>query len=125
MFEMDVAAFEALVDTAIEEIPERFHNAVENLAIVVQDMPDRWTLKAAGISSPYGLLGFYHGIPITARTQNYGNVAPDRISIYRQPILAQCRSADEVRALVTRVVRHEIAHYFGIDDDRLTELGAY
>ncbi len=122
---MNLEQFETLVDEAIEEIPERFHKAVENLAIVVEEFPDPWTMRSVGAKNPYGLLGFYHGVPITARTHDYGNVAPDRISIYRQPILAQCRNEEEVRAMVKRVVRHEIAHYFGIDDDRLTEIGAY
>jgi predicted Zn-dependent protease with MMP-like domain len=117
--------FEEIVDQAIDEIPERFKQAIENLAIVVEDFPDPWTLNSVGVRSPYGLLGFYHGIPLTQRTHDYGNVTPDRISIYRKPILAQCQNDDEVRDMVHRVVRHEIAHYFGIDDDRLWEIGAY
>lgn len=122
---MDRAEFEQLVDEAIAAIPEQFQLAIENLAIVVEDVADRRTLELAGVSHPYGLLGFYHGIPITQRTHDYGLVAPDQISIYRRPILAQCRNLAEARALVHRVVRHEVAHYFGIDDDRLTEIGAY
>jgi predicted Zn-dependent protease with MMP-like domain len=82
-------------------------------------------MQLAGVSSPYNLLGFYHGVPMTQRTQFYANVAPDTISIYRRPILAQCKNDAEARAMITRVVRHEVAHYFGIDDDRLVELGAY
>ena len=122
---MTTQEFENLVDEAYAEIPERYRAAIDNLAIMVEEFPDAWTLRAAGVSSPYGLLGFYHGIPITERTQGYTNVAPDKISIYRQPILAQCRNDDEIRAMVKRVVRHEIAHHFGIDDDRLVEIGAY
>ncbi len=117
--------FEILVDEAVAAIPARFRNAIDNLAIVVEEFPDAWTLQSVGASSPYNLLGFYHGVPLTQRTQNYANVAPDRISIYRQPILAQCRTESEIRAMVMRVVHHEIAHHFGIDDDRLMEIGAY
>jgi|SRR5581483_2186421 len=117
--------FESLVDEAIEQIPEYYRNAIDNLAIVVEELPDHWTMQAAHISNPYQLLGFYHGVPITQRHLEYGNVAPDRISIYRRPILAQCQNDDEVRALVHHVVQHEVAHYFGIDDDRLMEIGAY
>jgi len=70
-------------------------------------------------------LGFYHGVPQTHRTTNYALVPPDRISIYRFPILNVCQTEAEVRDMVGRVVRHEIAHHFGISDDRLHELGAY
>lgn len=122
---MTLEQFEALVDEAFAAIPEAYREAIENLAIVVEDFPDRWTMSAAHVNSPYGLLGFYHGVPKTERTQNYANVTPDKISIYRQPILAQCKNDDEIRGLVKRVVHHEIAHYFGIDDDRLVEIGAY
>jgi predicted Zn-dependent protease with MMP-like domain len=122
---MTVEQFEELVDQTVRALPERFQRAIENLAIVVEDLPDAWTMKAAQVRSPYQLLGFYYGIPITQRPHDYGNVAPDQISIFRKPILAQCQDEKQVPALVERVVRHEIAHYFGIDDDRLMEIGAY
>ena len=77
------------------------------------------------VHSHYQLLGFYHGIPKTGRNSGYNLVAPDRISIYRRPIEAQCRSEEELREMVRRVVLHELAHHFGIDDSRLHEIGAY
>lgn len=117
--------FEDLVSEAIEQVPASFRERMENVAIVVEEWADPWTVQAGGVSSPAQLLGFYHGVPLTQRTRDYGLVAPDKISIYRRPILLQCRNDDEVRALVHRVVRHEIAHYFGIDDDRLWKIGAY
>lgn len=122
---MTTEQFESYVDEAIAEIPDTFRKAIKNLAIAVEEFPDRRTLRTMGLTSPYALLGFYHGIPLTQRTQGYQNVAPDQISIYRSPILAQCRTEAEVRDMVKRVVRHEIAHHFGIDDDRLMEIGAY
>lgn len=122
---MNVEEFEALVVEAIEGIPKVYRDSLDNVEVVVEDLPDRWTMDSAGVTSPYQLLGFYHGIPKTFRTQSYNLVAPDKISIYRRPIMAQCRDDEEVRAMVHRVVRHEIAHYFGIDDDRLVEIGAY
>lgn len=122
---MTIEQFEEFVDEAIAEIPETFRSAIKNLAIVVQEFPDPHTLHLMQATSPYALLGFYHGIPLTQRTQGYQNVTPDQISIYRRPILAQCHTAEEVRAMVKRVVRHEIAHHFGIDDDRLMQIGAY
>jgi predicted Zn-dependent protease with MMP-like domain len=117
--------FVDLVAEALEALPPFFQERLNNVEVVVEDWPDRHTLRTMGIRSPYGLLGFYHGVPLTERTTHYGLVAPDKISIYRRPIEAQCRSLDELRATVHRVVLHELAHHFGIDDDRLEEIGAY
>jgi predicted Zn-dependent protease with MMP-like domain len=117
--------FERLVAEALEALPEYFRGKLDNVEVVVEDWPDRETMQRAGISHPSQLLGFYHGIPQTKRTHNYGLVLPDKISIYRQPILMRCRTLEEVRQTVRRVVRHELAHHFGIDDHRLREIGAY
>ena len=118
-------SFEDLVGEALESIPDLFLEMLDNVAIIVEDWPDRETMRLTGLDSRYQLLGFYHGIPQTGRTSGYNLVAPDRISIYRRPIEAQCRSADELREMVRRVVLHELAHHFGIDDSRLHEIGAY
>lgn len=118
-------AFEDLVMAAIEALPEPFLSKLENVAIFVEDWPDAEALRSVGVRSRANLLGLYHGIPHTERTQSYNLVMPDRISIYRRPIELRCRSDAEVREMVQRVVRHEIAHHFGIDDDRLLEIGAY
>ena len=122
---MEINDFEQLVDEAIAALPAYFRERMDNLAIIVEEWPDQATLQLAGIQYPSQLLGFYHGIPLTHRNQGYALVPPDKISIYRQPILLQCRTGQEIRAMTQRVVRHEIAHYFGIDDDRLHALGAY
>jgi predicted Zn-dependent protease with MMP-like domain len=122
---MNAADFERLVAEAFDELPEVFKERIENVAIVVEDWPDRRSLRLAGVSHPSGLLGLYHGVPLTERTHDYGLVAPDKISIYRYPILMQTSSPERLGALVRRVLLHEIAHYFGVDDERLHELGAY
>lgn len=122
---MEFSDFEHLVDEALDGLPTYFRDRLDNVAIVVEDWPDRETLRLAGVSRPTDLLGFYHGIPLPQRTSAYVLVAPDKISFYRQPILMQCHTWQEVKALVTRVVRHEVAHYFGLSDDRLREIGAY
>lgn len=125
MLELDRESFEMLVAEALEELPEMYLHMLDNVAVTVHDWPGRSTLRLAGARSPYAVLGFYHGVPQTARGVNYGMVAPDKISIYRRPIEAQCQNVDEVRELVGRVVRHELAHHFGISDERLREIGAY
>ena len=115
--------FDELVLSAIEDLPDLFLDCLENVAIVVEEWPDRATLESVGLRRRSSLLGLYQGIPQTDRTHGYNLVMPDKISIYRRPILMRCRTESEVRELVQRVVRHEIAHHFGIDDDRLHELG--
>ena len=122
---MESLDFESLIDEALNELPAYFRDRIDNLAVVVEDWPDSETLRLAGVRHPAELLGLYHGIPLTKRTSGYMLVAPDKISIYRRPILLRCRTSEQVRSMVHHVVRHEVAHYFGIDDDRLIEIGAY
>lgn len=122
---MDGETFENLVKHALDGLPDMFARALNNVEIVVEDWPDAYTLRSVGLRSRYELLGFYHGVPLTERTSYYGLVSPDKISIYRKPIEAQCSTDEELVAMVRRVVLHELAHHFGIDDDRLREIGAY
>ncbi len=120
-----LAEFERIVDETVAQLPEPFRARIDNLAIVVEEFPDARTLRAAGLNNQYALLGFYHGIPRTERRQGYNMVAPDLISIYRQPIMQHYRTDDAIRAGIRHTVLHELAHYFGIDDERLMEIGAY
>ena len=101
-----------MVATALDGLPEELGRLMRNVAVTVE--------HGAG---PPGLLGLYQGIPLTSRTSQYAGVLPDRITIYRQAICAICRTAPEVPGQVRRTVIHEIAHHFGIDDHRLSELG--
>jgi len=118
-------AFEKLLAEALDALPEYFRDRIHNVDIVVQDWPNGETMRQAGVDHPTELLGFYHGVPLTERGHNYYLVLPDKISIYRLPILMHSRTPDEVRDTIHRVLRHEIAHYFGMDDERLREIGAY
>jgi predicted Zn-dependent protease with MMP-like domain len=122
---MNRNVFERLVAEALDTLPEFFREKLDNVEIVVEDWPDRETMRLAGVDRPANLLGFYHGVPLTMRTHNYGLVLPDKISIYQYPIEMRCRTNEQVRAMIHRVLRHEVAHYFGIDDERLWEIGAY
>ncbi|MCB0114162.1 MAG: metallopeptidase family protein, partial [Caldilineaceae bacterium] len=105
--------FEDLVVDAIESLPDELLDYLENVALVVEDWPDRDALDSVGVRSRADLLGLYHGIPQTERTQSYSLVMPDKISIYRRPIEMRCTTDEEVRAAVKRTVLHEIAHHFG------------
>lgn len=104
--------FEALVVEALDGIPPELGHQMRNVAVVVEDYG----------GSP-GLLGLYHGVPLTERTTHYGGVLPDRISIYRLPLCAISRDRDDLVEQVRITVVHEVAHHFGIDDERLDELG--
>jgi predicted Zn-dependent protease with MMP-like domain len=119
--------FEELVEEALDAIPDALWDAIDNVAVTVADWPTRRQLEDADIPPGNLLLGLYEGVPLTARTGGYGLVPPDVISIFRGPILRVCPPGDEdaVREQVRRTVLHEIAHHFGISDERLEELGAY
>lgn len=122
---MDRRAFEILVAEAMNDLPEAFRAKLDNVEVVVEDWPDTETMRLARIRHPAQLLGFYHGVPQTRRTHNYGLVLPDKITIYQRPIEMRCHTIEEVRTTIQHVLRHEVAHHFGLDDDRLQEIGAY
>lgn len=119
--------FEELVEQALADIPDALWDAVDNVAVTVEDWPSRRQLQRMGIRPGSTLLGLYEGVPLTVRSGGYGLVPPDRITIFRGPILRHCPYGDEdaVREQVRRTVLHEVAHHFGISDERLVELGAY
>jgi len=122
---MERQTFEHLVAEAVNGLPEDFRAKLDNVEVIVEDWPDPPTMRRAGVRHPAQLLGFYHGIPQTRRTHGYNLVLPDKISLYQRPIEMRCRTVDEIRAMIHRVLRHEIGHHFGLDDDRLREIGAY
>jgi predicted Zn-dependent protease with MMP-like domain len=117
--------FDEVIRQTLDEFPRDLQRSIANVAIVVEEFADDETLELAELDDPLDLLGFYHGIPLTERTHSYGLILPDKISIYRQPILNLSKSDDQIRTRIRQTVRHELAHYFGIDDERLEELGAY
>ncbi|MFN2640442.1 MAG: metallopeptidase family protein [Actinomycetota bacterium] len=93
-------------------MPPSFAEAMTNVEILIEDLGESPTL-----------LGLYQGVPLTGRGAGYAGVLPDRITIYRIPLESIAKSDDDLRRLVRETVEHEIAHHFGIDDDRLHELG--
>jgi len=110
---MDPGRFDELVGDALDLIPAELTAAIDNVVVLVQDRNDE---------EP-DLLGLYEGVALTERDSNYAGALPDTITIYRGALLAMCDSDDEVVDEVRITVIHEIAHHFGIDDDRLHELG--
>jgi predicted Zn-dependent protease with MMP-like domain len=110
---MDPQRFDELVSDALDLIPPQLAAVMDNVVVLVADRhPDE-----------SGLLGLYEGVALTERDSNYAGSLPDTITIYRDALLDVCDSDDEVVDEVAITVIHEIAHHFGIDDDRLHELG--
>ena len=120
---MTLEEFEDSVAAALESLPEDVAELIENVDILVEDFPSRRQMRENGIRSRYGLLGLYEGVPLPDRTYGYGNVLPDRITIFQGPIEEDCATADEVVEQVRDTVVHEVAHYFGISDAQLEEWG--
>ena len=114
----DRERFEELVMEAVEALPRPFLDRLTNVDIEVIDWPSPEELQSAQVSAGATLLGRYVGIPHTRRAA-YHLALPDRIFIYRGPIERLCRSDDEIRERVGRVIRHEIAHYFGLSEAEL------
>lgn len=110
--EMEPDRFDELVRHALDTVPDELARHIDNVVVLVEDT-----------SGDPNLLGLYHGVPLTRRDGGYLMALPDRITIYRAPILARCRDDDEVVEEVRITVVHEIAHHFGIGDARLHELG--
>lgn len=115
-------AFEELVARALDGLPAEFAERLDNVAIVVEDHPSRGQLLSSDVEEGHTLLGLYEGVPLTARTHDYGMVLPDKITIFQKPIETECRTDDEIVEAVRDVVLHEIAHHFGISDERLDEI---
>jgi len=114
--------FEDLVVSALKKLPRSFRKRMENIDVVVEDRASPEVLEEMGLRSPYDLLGLYQGVPLSRRGFFYGNVLPDKISLFQFPIQAVCTTREEIESKVREVVIHEVGHYFGLDDERLREL---
>lgn len=112
MIDISPQRFEDMVVTALDGLPDELGRLMRNVAVMVEHG-----------QGPPGLLGLYEGVPLTSRSTQYAGVLPDRITIYRLAICALCWSEFEVEEQVRKTVVHEVAHHFGISDDRLRELG--
>ena len=114
MLDVSAREFEEVVGEALDGVPQELTRLMDNVAVFVEDEPP---------ADEPDLLGWYHGTPLTERGWSYAGVLPDRIVVYRKPLLRLCRSRDELVDEVRITVVHEIAHHFGIDDERLHDLG--
>lgn len=117
--------FEKVVAEVLDQMPDKFKNAMDNIGIVVEDVPTDEVISKMKLTSPHSLLGLYQGIPLLKRGVWYGMAPsmPDVISIYQKNIERICRTEQEIKAKVYEVVIHEIGHYFGMSEDELRTAG--
>ena len=114
--------FTELVEEALREIPSRFRDAMKNVAVVVEDEPSQELLDEIEMEPGDTLFGLYHGTPLTERDASYGNVLPDRVSIYQGPIEDACDDEEDIRQCVAETVIHEFGHYFGLSEEEIEEI---
>jgi len=118
---MTIEKFEELVNEGIGAIPKRFLEKLENVDIVIEDEPTPYQSKKLGARKSLLIFGLYEGVPKTKRW-GYGQVLPDKITIFKNPIEKVARSEEEIKKIVRDTVWHEIAHHFGLDEKRVREL---
>jgi predicted Zn-dependent protease with MMP-like domain len=114
--------FLGLVNQALETIPQRFREALTNIAIVVEDEPTAEALAEVGIEPPDTLLGLYQGTPLTERQWAHGNVLPDKVTLFQNPIEDASEDGDDVIVAIGETLIHEIGHYFGLSEEEIEEI---
>ncbi len=114
--------FRKYVAEALENLPKAFQEKMENVGVIVEDFADPGTLDSLGIESPWGLLGLYVGVPINQRSVFWLSTMPDRIYLYRKPIIAAAGDPNKIVATIRDVLVHEVGHHFGFSDDELYEM---
>lgn len=118
---MNRRLFEKIVEESIKELPYYFKQKLENVAVTIRSAPGRKHEKKFGKN----LLGLYEGIPLASRGRSYSGVMPDKITIFQKNIEEVCSSFEDIKKEIKHVVMYEIAHHFGIDDERLKLKGLY
>ena len=119
---VELQRFEELVRRALDTLPEEIAQRISNVDVEVQELPTESQLRSVGVPSGRTLLGLYQGIPLTRRTSGYSMVPPDRITIFKRPLEMISRGDDDLVNQVRATVIHEVAHHFGISDERLHEI---
>jgi predicted Zn-dependent protease with MMP-like domain len=122
---MEKEKFDMLVEKAFENLPSQFKSRLDNIHVIVEDLPDDMVLASAHVRNKYGLLGLYSGVPYGRRGVDYGvyPVLPDRIILFKENIERTCRNDEEIEERVEEVLIHEVAHYFGMTDEEIRKAG--
>lgn len=116
-------AFVRIAERTLNRIPEEIMNRVKNVSITVEDRPSPELLAEMGLPPDEPLLGLYTGLALPEQSLTWPSLYPDSIILFKKPLLAMCRNVRELEEEIEITVVHEIAHYFGISDQKLTELG--
>jgi predicted Zn-dependent protease with MMP-like domain len=114
--------YERVVQETLDSLPDYLRSSIQNVAIVIEERPSRQQLHDAHIEPPMTLFGLYQGIALTQRGAWYGNVLPDKITIFRKPIEQYGRTSDDIAQIVYDTVLHEIGHHFGLNEAQLREI---
>src|SRR5689334_19599835 len=120
---MDRKVFEKLISDAIRELPEEFRKKLKNVAIIVEDYPSEELIERMDVSPDDTLFGVYEGVPLTERGFFAEPLYPDRILIFQRAIEDECDSPEQVKKELKITIVHEVAHFFGMDDDYLESIG--
>lgn len=122
MIEISDKQFDAIISQAMDELPQEYISRLNNVAIVYENEPTPEQRKKLNLRCNETLFGLYEGIPLTKRNSAYNLVLPDKITIFKKPILAHSRNLNHFKAEVKHTLWHEIAHFFGLDHDRIHKL---
>lgn len=120
---MNDEEFSALVNDALADLPADIQNYLNNVVVITAVWPSVEEMRLAGVDEPWQLFGLYEGVPLPRRGTHYNLVTPDRIVIYRGPLEHAFASPADIRHQVRRTVVHEVAHHFGLSEQRIRELG--
>ena len=122
---MELEEFERVAQEAYEALPDTFKAKIENVRIVIEDLPHEDQLRKVGVRSRYNLLGLYQGVPLNHRLTGYGSypTIPDTITLFKRNIEAVSRHESEIRERIREVLIHEIAHYFGMTEEEIRQAG--
>lgn len=119
---MTDSEFDILITRAMNELPQKYITGLVNVAIVMADNPTSEQAQKIHLDGQHLLLGLYEGIPLTKRGTNYSGVLPDKITLFKNPILAVSHNESDLFEQIKRTLWHEIAHYYGLDHDRIDEI---
>lgn len=122
MIDLTDERFDALITRAMDELPQEYIRGLQNVAIVMADEPDEAQREKLKLRQGHLLLGLYEGVPRTVRTGNEAGLLPDKITLFKYPILAVSNDDESLFEQVKRTLWHEIAHYYGLDHDRIDHL---
>jgi predicted Zn-dependent protease with MMP-like domain len=112
------------VARVLDKLPKQFRKQLHNIEVVIEERPGEELFLDAGLDSEYDTLyGLYQGVPLPDRSSLYPPILPDKITIFSEPLLRDFPDPDELREQIRITVLHEIAHYFGFDDDEIDKLG--